>query len=154
VITWDERKRQQNQKEHGIDFADLGEFFHGDLLTREDRRQAYGEVRFQSVGVMNDVALFVVWTPRELVQRVFRHVETLRKCPDLGSRPPELPRSRYRQIVQPPCRVIYRSDGKRVYILHILRAKSLLRLERLVARRPPRLRTKSSPWDLRSSGQS
>lgn len=64
MITWDERKRQQNLEDHGIDFADLEEFFDGGLLTREDKRQAYGEVRFQSVGVMNDVALFVVWTPR------------------------------------------------------------------------------------------
>jgi len=64
VITWDERKRQQNLKNHGIDLADLEEFFDGDLLTREDKRQAYGEVRFQSVGVMTEVVLFVVWTPR------------------------------------------------------------------------------------------
>lgn len=63
MISWDERKRQQNLKDHGIDFADLEEFFDGDLLTREDQR-AYGEMRFQSVGLMNDVALFVVWTPR------------------------------------------------------------------------------------------
>lgn len=64
MISWDEGKRQQNLKDHGIDFADLGDFFESDLITREDKRQAYGEVRFQSVGVMNDVALFVVWTPR------------------------------------------------------------------------------------------
>jgi uncharacterized DUF497 family protein len=64
VITWDERKRQHNLHSHGVDFADLDEFFDGDLLTREDKRHAYGEVRFQSVGVMNNVCLFVVWTPR------------------------------------------------------------------------------------------
>ena len=64
MISWDERKRQQNLKDHAIDFADLEEFFDGDLLTREDKQQAYGELRFQSVGVMNEVALFVVWTPR------------------------------------------------------------------------------------------
>jgi len=60
----DERKRRQNLKDHGIDFGDLEEFFDGDLLTREDKRQAYGEMRVQSVGMMNDVAVFVVWTPR------------------------------------------------------------------------------------------
>jgi len=64
VNTWDEQKRQRNLKDHGIDFADLEDFFDGDLLTREDKRRAYGEVRFQSVGVVNDVELFVVWTPR------------------------------------------------------------------------------------------
>ena len=74
---------------------------------------------------------------RELVRRVFSHVEQLRNFPDLGSRPPELPRSRYRQIVEPPCRVIYRSDEKRVYILYVLRGESLLRPKRLVSRMPP-----------------
>jgi hypothetical protein len=62
--TWDNNKREKNRKDHGIDFADLEGFFDGDLLTREDTRQAYAEKRLQSVGVFNGVALFVVWTPR------------------------------------------------------------------------------------------
>jgi uncharacterized DUF497 family protein len=65
VNTWDERKRRRNLKDHGIDFADLQEFFDGDLLTREDTREAYGEARYQSVGVFNGVPLFVVWTSRD-----------------------------------------------------------------------------------------
>jgi uncharacterized protein len=63
VNTWDERKRRRNLKDHGIDFADLEGFFDGDLLSREDTREAYGEERYQSVGVFNGVPLFVVWTP-------------------------------------------------------------------------------------------
>lgn len=62
--TWDEAKRRRNLKDHGIDFADLEDFFGGDLLTREDVRDSYGERRYQSVGIINGVALFVVWTPR------------------------------------------------------------------------------------------
>ena len=58
--TWDEVKRRRNLKDHSIDFADLDEFFGGDLLTREDTREAYGEPRYQSIGVFNGVALFVV----------------------------------------------------------------------------------------------
>ena len=61
---WDESKRGRNLTEHGIDFADIGGFFDGDLLTREDERDSYGERRYQSIGVFNGVALFVVWTPR------------------------------------------------------------------------------------------
>jgi hypothetical protein len=64
VNTWDETKRRRNLKDHGIDFVDLEDFFGGDLLTREDPREAYGERRYQSVGMFNGVALFVVWTPR------------------------------------------------------------------------------------------
>ena len=62
--TWDGKKQEANLKVHGINFTDLEGFFDGDLLTREDTRQAYSEQRFQSVGVFNGVALFVVWTPR------------------------------------------------------------------------------------------
>jgi len=62
--TWDEAKRRRNLSDHGIDFAGLEGFFDGDLFTREDTRVAYGEPRFQSIGVFNGVALFVVWTPR------------------------------------------------------------------------------------------
>ena len=64
VNTWDDAKRIKNIKDHGIDFADLEEFFDGDLLTREDIRKTYHEQRLQSVGVFNGVALFVAWTPR------------------------------------------------------------------------------------------
>lgn len=62
--TWDESKRRRNLRDHGVDFADLGDFFDGDLLTREDVRDSYGERRYQSIGLVNGVVLFVVWTPR------------------------------------------------------------------------------------------
>jgi plasmid stabilization system protein ParE len=68
---------------------------------------------------------------RQLVQRVFRHVEQLAIHPESGSRPPELRKSRYRQIVEPPCRVFYRCDKRRVYILHGMRGEMLLRPSRL-----------------------
>jgi len=64
MVTWDEAKRRRNLKDHGIDFADLEGFFDGDLLTREDTREDYGEVRYQSIGMLNGLALFVAWTPR------------------------------------------------------------------------------------------
>jgi plasmid stabilization system protein ParE len=72
----------------------------------------------------------------ELVKRVFGHVEQLAEHPESGSRPLELKRSRYRQIVEPPCRVFYRYDGHRVYILHVMRSERLLRKGRLAARAP------------------
>jgi toxin ParE1/3/4 len=68
---------------------------------------------------------------RQLVQRLFRHVEQLAKHPESGSRPPELRESRYRQIIEPPCRVFYRQDGKRVFILHVMRGEMQLRKSRL-----------------------
>ncbi len=66
-----------------------------------------------------------------LVRRVVAHVAQLAEHPDSGSRPPELKRSRYRQVSEPPCRVFYRHDGKTVYILHVLRSERLLRKHKL-----------------------
>ena len=71
---------------------------------------------------------------RNLVRKVIEHVEQLEKHPDSGSRLPEMRRSRYRQIVEPPCRVFYRYDGHRVFVLHVLRSERLLRRGRLAAR--------------------
>ena len=64
MSTWDEAKRRRNLRDHGVDFADLEGFFDGDLITREDTWEAYGEPRHQSIGVFNGIALFVAWTPR------------------------------------------------------------------------------------------
>ena len=70
----------------------------------------------------------------ELVKRVVGHVEQLADHPESGSRPPELGRSRYRQIVEPPCRVFYRSDGQKVFILYVMRTERLLRKRKLSSR--------------------
>lgn len=71
-----------------------------------------------------------------LIQRVFRHVEQLEAHPRSGSELPELSGSRYRQIIEPPCRVIYRFDGERVLILHVMRSERLFEPERLDKRDP------------------
>jgi toxin ParE1/3/4 len=70
----------------------------------------------------------------QLVQRVFHHVEQLEKFPESGSKPAELKKSRYRQIVEPPCRVFYRYDGERVFVIYVMRSERLLRKERLAGR--------------------
>ncbi len=70
----------------------------------------------------------------ELVRRVFEHGDQLTAHPESGSKPQELKRSRYRQIVEPPCRIFYRYDGKNVYVLHVMRSERLLRKNRLVRR--------------------
>ena len=76
----------------------------------------------------------------QLVQRVVDHVAQLADHPDSGSKPQELKRSRYRQIVEPPCRVFYRHDGRAVFILHVMRTERLLRKSKLIPR-PRRTKT-------------
>jgi plasmid stabilization system protein ParE len=70
----------------------------------------------------------------ELVQRIFRHVDQLITHPDSGSRPRELRGGRYRQIVEPPCRIFYRQEGKTVYVLYVMRGERKLRPRAVAAR--------------------
>ena len=70
----------------------------------------------------------------ELVKRVLVHVEQLADHPESGSSPAELTRSRYRQIVEPPCRVFYRYDGQTVFVLYVMRTERLLRKAQLTSR--------------------
>lgn len=71
---------------------------------------------------------------KQLVQRVFHHIEQLVIHPRSGSKPQELGDSRYRQIVEPPCRIFYRHNKNHIYILHVMRAERLLRPGILSAR--------------------
>jgi len=65
---------------------------------------------------------------RALVRRIVAHVRQLADHPESGSRPAELgARSRYRQLVEPPCRLFYRFDGKRVFLVHVMRTERILR---------------------------
>jgi plasmid stabilization system protein ParE len=64
---------------------------------------------------------------KALVQRIISHVEQLAEHPESASSVRELPRSPYRQIVEPPCRIFYRYEQDTAYILHVMRAEMLLR---------------------------
>ncbi len=56
MITWDEAKRRENIRKHKIDFP---------MISVEDARDSYGELRLQSLGIWRKRAVFLVWTPRE-----------------------------------------------------------------------------------------
>ncbi|MBA3834002.1 MAG: type II toxin-antitoxin system RelE/ParE family toxin [Chthoniobacterales bacterium] len=71
---------------------------------------------------------------RHLVRRVFQHVEQLVEHPESGSRPPEMRQSRYRQIVEAPCRVFYRFDEAQVFVLYVMRGEMRLRKTRIIKR--------------------
>ena len=66
------------------------------------------------------IALDDVEAARKLVRKIFAHVKQLEKKTESGSIPQELrPMERYRQIVEPPCRVFYRVEGKKIFIVQI-----------------------------------
>ena len=69
-----------------------------------------------------------------LVQRVLEHTEQLAEHPLSGSKLPEFEGWRYRQIIEPPCRAIYRHEKGRVHFLHVVRGEKLLDAALLNAR--------------------
>ncbi len=48
--------------------------------------------------------------------------------------PHDLPGTRYRHLSIPPLRVFYRIEGEIVYVVYLMRAERLLRLENLEAK--------------------
>src|ERR1700730_19307754 len=84
--------------------------------------------------IVDYIALDNPTAASELVQRIFRHVDQLVIHPDSGSKPRELRGGRYRQIVEPPCRIFYRREGETVYVLCVMRGERKLRSRALAAR--------------------
>ena len=62
-----------------------------------------------------------------LVQKAFSSTEKLEQFPEYGRKPPEFKESRYLELIVNPCRVFYRIEGDKVYILHVLRSERELR---------------------------
>lgn len=80
------------------------------------------------------IALENLNAAQQLVRRIFQHVDQLQVHPDSGAKPQEIRGWRYRQIVEPPCRIIYRHDKEqgRVFILHVMRSEQKLRRSKLL----------------------
>ncbi|MGK7937637.1 MAG: BrnT family toxin [Xenococcaceae cyanobacterium] len=67
---WDENKRRSNLSKHGIDFVDAAKIFNSSVLERVDNRYDYDETRIVTLGEVNGVVLFVVYTKRGEVRRI------------------------------------------------------------------------------------
>ena len=58
-IIWHEKKRQSNLSKHKLDFAQAYKVFAGFTFTFEDDRIDYGEQRFVSIGLLDDVVVII-----------------------------------------------------------------------------------------------
>jgi hypothetical protein len=56
-FTWDEEKRMNNIKKHGLDFSMAHIVFQGVTFSRLDDRFDYGENRYQTMGFLEDVVI-------------------------------------------------------------------------------------------------
>ena len=88
---------------------------------------------------LDDIAEYIALDDRpaaiRYVRKVFDTIARLKQFPDSGRRPAELPDTRYREVVVPPCRVFYRVEGGTVFILYVMRSERLLRTHLLERRR-------------------
>jgi len=64
MFTWDEAKRRANLRKHGIDFEDAERIFRGFTPTAEETREAYGERRFLTLGLLEGQVVSVAHTER------------------------------------------------------------------------------------------
>jgi uncharacterized DUF497 family protein len=77
---WDEGKRRNNLRKHGLDFKDAHEVFLGPRLVRLDTRDEYGEARWVAVGFLKNRVVVIVYTEDDTKEVV--RVISLRKALD------------------------------------------------------------------------
>jgi len=71
----------------------------------------------------------------KLIKKVFSRVDQLQDFPESGRKPPELPKSsRYLEVIVDPCRIFYRIENTKIYVLYVMRSERLLRKFMLDAR--------------------
>ena len=63
-FTWDDVKRRANLSKHGLDFADAEIVFRVYTISAEDAREAYGEQRLQTLGLLRETMVMVTHTER------------------------------------------------------------------------------------------
>ncbi|PPK72285.1 toxin ParE1/3/4 [Methylobacter tundripaludum] len=80
---------------------------------------------------LNEIAEYIALdkldAARRLVKQVFSSADRLEQFPESGRIPPELENSKYREIIVGPCRIFYRVDQGKVYILYVMRGERQLR---------------------------
>ncbi|GAA5136064.1 type II toxin-antitoxin system RelE/ParE family toxin [Thalassotalea piscium] len=64
---------------------------------------------------------------KKLTQKIFDKISRLENHPESGKRPLELVSLNYREVNVNPCRIFYKVDNDKVYILHVMRQERDLR---------------------------
>lgn len=77
---WDENKRRQNLREHGVDFTAVHRFEWQYALVTIDDREDYGELRERATGFIGAVPHVLVFTERQDTDGSVVWVISLRKA--------------------------------------------------------------------------
>ena len=73
------------------------------------------------------IALNKITAAKKLIRKVFESTNRLEQFPKLVCKPPELNYLRYLELVINPCRIFYRIEKERIYILFVMRSERKLR---------------------------
>jgi len=73
------------------------------------------------------IALVKVSAAKKLIQQIFSRTERLEKFPKSGRKVPELQDLRYLEIIVNHCRIFYRAEKDKIYILYVMRSERMLR---------------------------
>ena len=80
---------------------------------------------------LNDIAEYIalsnLLSAKKLVSKIFDKVERLEMLPESGKKPIELTSLNYREVIVNPCRIFYKIDNDKVYILNVMRQERDLR---------------------------
>lgn len=80
---------------------------------------------------LNDIAEYIALSnplaAEKLVKDVFDIITRLESHPESGKSPKELINLNYREVNVNPCRIFYKVDSDKVYILHVMRQERDLR---------------------------
>ncbi len=60
MYEWDDDKNRKNVEKHGIDFETAKRIFDSPIVSRRDERKDYNEIRYVSIGIIDQVAIIVV----------------------------------------------------------------------------------------------
>jgi len=69
-----------------------------------------------------------------LVEKIFSTTDRLEQFPESGRKPSEFKKTRYLEVVVNPCRIFYRIESEKIYILYVMRSERKLRKYLLNAR--------------------
>ncbi len=67
---WNERKNELNIRKHGVGFLSAARVFDGSVFTFIDNRKDYGEIRYVSIGKVEETELYVVYAIRNSRHRI------------------------------------------------------------------------------------
>ena len=73
------------------------------------------------------IAVSYLVAAKKLVKEFFAKAEILEEYPKSGKSVPELPSLNYRELYVKPCRIFYKFEDNKAFILHVMRHEQDLR---------------------------